>query len=147
MYTDDCLVYSPTFEQHLLDVEVVLEIFRRRKLFAKSSKCEFGRQEHGFLGHRLLAAGVAVDLRKVQSIVELAVPTSCTEVRRVTGLANYYRRFVESYAELFALLMALGSPTARFAWTPEAQASFDALKRLSPSRRCCAGSTRLDAKR
>ena len=128
VYMDDCLVHSPTLEQHLLDVAEVLEIFRRRQLYAKSSKCEFGRQELGFLGHHLSKEGVSVDPRKVQSIVEWATPTSCCEVRRFTGLANYYRRFVEGYAEVAAPLTALGSPTARFAWTPEAQASFDALK-------------------
>ena len=128
VYMDDCLIHSPTLEQHLLDVAEVLEIFRRRQLFAKSSKCEFGRQELGFLGHRLSKEGVSMDPRKVQSIVEWATPTSCSEVRRFTGLANYYRRFVEGYSEVAAPLTALGSPTARFAWTPEAQASFDALK-------------------
>jgi hypothetical protein len=122
---DDCLVHSPTLEQHLLDVAEVLEVFRRRRLFAKRSKCEFGRLELGFLGHRLSQAGVSVDPRKEQSIVEWATPTSRCEVRRFTGLANYYRRFVEGYAELAAPLTALGSPTARFVWT---QASFDALK-------------------
>ena len=90
VYMDDCLVHSPTLEQHLLDVEEVLEIFRRRKLYAKSSKCEFGRSELGFLGHRLSANGVTVDPRKVQSIREWATPTSGAEVRRFTGLANYY---------------------------------------------------------
>ena len=89
VYIDDCLVHSPTLEQHLLDVEEVLEIFRRRQLYAKSSKW-FGRQELGFLGHRLSEDGVSVDPRKVQSVVEWATPTSCTEVRRFTGLANYY---------------------------------------------------------
>ena len=133
VYMDDCLVHSPTLEQHLLDVAEVLEIFRRRKLYAKSSKCEFGRQELGFLGHRLSAAGVSVDPRKVQSIREWATPTSCSEVRRFTGLANYYRRFVEGYAEVAAPLTALGSPTARFVWDPEAQASFEALKQALSS--------------
>jgi hypothetical protein len=128
VYMDDCLVHSPTLAQHLLDVEEVLEIFRRRQLYAKSSKCEFGRTELGFLGHRLSRAGVSVDPRKVQSITEWATPKSCSEVRRFTGLANYYRRFVEGYAELAAPLTALGSPTARFVWTADAQASFDALK-------------------
>jgi len=127
-YMDDCLVHSPTLEQHLLDVAEVLEIFRRRKLFAKSSKCEFGRRELGFLGHRLSEAGVSVDPRKVQSILEWATPKSCTEVRRFTGLANYYRRFVEGYAEVAASLTALGSPNARFERTPAAQESFHALK-------------------
>ena len=69
VYMDDCLVDSPTLQQHLHDVAEVLEIFRRRKLYAKSSKCEFGLQELGFLGHRLSGAGVSVDPRKVQSIV------------------------------------------------------------------------------
>jgi hypothetical protein len=45
VYMDDCLVHSQTLEQHLLDVAEVLEIFRRRKLFAKSSKRESRRQE------------------------------------------------------------------------------------------------------
>jgi hypothetical protein len=78
VYMDDCLVHSPTLEQHLLEVEV-LEIFRRRQLFAKSSKCEFGRQELGFLGHRLSKEDVSVDPRKVQSIVEWATLTSRSE--------------------------------------------------------------------
>ena len=34
VYTDDCLLHSPTLEQHLLDVAEVLEIFRRRQLYA-----------------------------------------------------------------------------------------------------------------
>ena len=104
VYMDDCLVHSTTLEQHLVDSDVAeaLKIFRRRQLYAKSSKCEFGRQELGFLGHRLSAAGVSVDQRKVQSIVEWATPTSCCEVRRFTGLANYYRRFIEGNAEVAA---------------------------------------------
>jgi hypothetical protein len=69
-----------------------------------------------------------VDPSRVQSIVEWATPTSCTKVRRFTGLANYYCQFVEGYAAIAAQLTALGSPTARFAWSPAAQASFDALK-------------------
>ena len=63
VYMDDCLVHSPKMEQHLLDVAEALEIFRRRQLCAKSSKCEFGRQELGFFGHRLSKAGVSVNSR------------------------------------------------------------------------------------
>ncbi len=61
--------------------------------------------------HRLSKDGVSVDPQasKVQSIVRWATKTSCSEARRFTGLANYYRRFVKGYAELSALLTALGS--------------------------------------
>ena len=116
------------WSKHLLDVEEVLEIFRRRQLHAKRSECEFGRQGLGFTGHRLSEDGVSGDPRKVQSVVEWATPTPWCEVRRSTGPANRSRRFVEGYSELAAPLMALGSPAARFARTPEAQASLDALK-------------------
>ena len=61
----------------------------------------------------------------MQSIVEKTTPTSCSEVRRFTGLANYYRRLVEGYAEVAAPFTALGSPSARCTWT---LANIDALK-------------------
>ncbi len=66
----------------------------------------------------------------MQLIVKWATPTSCTDVMRFTGLANYYRSVVEGYAEIAASLTvtALGSPTARFEWMPETHASFDSLK-------------------
>jgi hypothetical protein len=90
--------------------------------------------ELGFLGHpsspplRGRRHGVSVDPRKVQLIIEWSTPTSCTEGRRFTGLAKYYHRFVEGFAEVAHPLTALGSSTARFALSPAAQASFDALK-------------------
>ena len=49
------------------------------------------------------------------------------------GLANYYRSFVEGYAELAAPFTALGSPTARFTWTAAAHAISDALMQTASS--------------
>ena len=76
----------------------------------KVSKCEFGRTELGFLGHRVSAAGVSVDPRKVAVVRDLPAPTSNADVRRFVGLCNYYRRFVEGYAELAAPLTRLCGP-------------------------------------
>ena len=45
VYMDDLLIYSPTLEQHVKDVDEVLAILGERNLFAKAPKCEFGRQE------------------------------------------------------------------------------------------------------
>ncbi len=67
---DDLLCYSSTLEQHLQDLREVLAILRQEKLYVKASKCEFGRQELGFLGHRVSATGVAVDPRKVAAVQE-----------------------------------------------------------------------------
>ncbi len=57
---------------------------RHHKLYAKASKCQFGRASVGFLGHVISEHGVAVDPRKVAAVAEWATPTvtSCTDVRR-----------------------------------------------------------------
>ena len=88
-YMDDCLVHLPTLEQHLLDVAEVLEIFLRRKLYAKSSKCEFGWSELGFLGHSISADGVSMHPRKVQSIMEWATPTLGAEDLRFAASRDW----------------------------------------------------------
>ena len=80
---------------------------------------QFGRSSVGFL---------AVDPRKVAAVAEWATPTSCTDVRRFVGLANYYRKFVLRFSALAAPLTALCSPRAQFTWGPAEQQSFDALK-------------------
>ncbi len=66
----------------------VIAILHQEKLYVKASKFEFGRQEHGFLGHRVSAAGVAVDPRKVATVQEWPVPTSSVDLRRFIGLCN-----------------------------------------------------------
>ena len=94
---DDLLFYSSSLEQHLRDVREVLSILRQEKLYVKASKCAFGRQELGFLGHRVSAAGVSVDPRKVSAVRDWPTPASNVELRRFVGLCNYYRRF---YADI-----------------------------------------------
>ena len=39
VYMDDLLIYSPTLEQHVKDVNEILAILWERKLFAKAAKC------------------------------------------------------------------------------------------------------------
>ena len=128
VYCDDILIFSKTRDEHLVHVRMVLETLRHHKLYAKASKCQFGRSSVGFLGHVISARGVAVDPRKVAAVAEWATPQSCTDVRRFVGLANYYRRFVLRFSALAAPLTALCSPRARFAWGAAEQRSFDALK-------------------
>ena len=130
VYLDNLLIYSPTLEQQVKDVDEVLAILGELKLFAKAPKCEFGRQELGFLGHRVSADGIKVDPRKVQAIREWPVPSSCAEVRLFCCLANYCCWFVPTYLEVVAPLTALCSPTARWRWGAQEATNFAALREL-----------------
>ena len=111
-----------------MHVLMVLETLWHQKLYAKASKCQFGSSSVSFLGHVISERCVAVDPRKVAAVAEWAMSTSCTDVHRFAGLANYYRKFVLRFSALAAPLTALCSPRAQFTWGPAEQLSFDALK-------------------
>jgi hypothetical protein len=128
VYCDNILNFSKTREEHLVHVRMVLETLLHHKLYAKASKCQFSCASVGFLGHFISEHGVAVDPRKVAAVAEWAMPTSCTDVCRFVGLANYYHKFVLRFSALAAPFTALCSPRATFRWGPAEQTSFDALK-------------------
>ncbi len=88
----------------------------------------------GIASPRTGQEGVSADPRRVQSIVERATPTSCTdsEARRFTGLANYYSLLAWRAAPS-SLRRGRRSAAPRFVRSPDAQASLDALKRALSS--------------
>ncbi len=63
-YCDDILIFSKTRAEHLINVRMVLETLLHHQLYAKASKCHFGRPSVGFLGHVISRRCVAVDPRK-----------------------------------------------------------------------------------
>ena len=114
VYCDDILIFSKTRAEHLTHVRMVLETLLHHQLYAKASKCQFGRPSVGFLGHVISERGVAVDPRKVAAVAEWATPASCTDVCHFVGLANYYSKFVLRFSAIAAPLTALCSPSAKF---------------------------------
>ncbi|GKD28461.1 hypothetical protein Tco_1239239 [Tanacetum coccineum] len=79
-------------EEHL---KAILELFKKEKLYAKFSKCEFWIPKVQFLGHIIDSRGIHMDPAKIESIKDWASPKTPTEIRQFLGLAGYYRRFIE----------------------------------------------------
>ena len=82
----------------------------------------------GFLGQRVSAAGVAVDPSKVATVRDWPVPASSVELCWFIRLCNYYRRFVDGFADLAAPLTRLCGPHTPWHWGAAEQTSFDLLK-------------------
>ncbi|PKI45553.1 hypothetical protein CRG98_034071 [Punica granatum] len=57
VFIDDILVYSRNKDEHEEHLRVVLQILRKRKLYAQFSKCEFWLDQVGFLGHVISGDG------------------------------------------------------------------------------------------
>jgi hypothetical protein len=83
---DNNLVYSKNEEEHDQHIWVILQWLHDHQLYAKLSKCDFWLKEVPFLGHVISAEGIAVDLSKVQEVLDWKSPRSVTQIRSFLGL-------------------------------------------------------------
>ena len=51
VYLDDILVFSNTWEEHVVHVKIFLDVLRKEKLYVKMSKCEFAKTSLVYLCH------------------------------------------------------------------------------------------------
>ena len=92
-------------------------------------KCKFAAKEVKYLGHVLSKDGIAVDTSKTDAVRTFPRPRNATEVRAFLGLANYYRRFVNGFADVAAPLNRLVSKNVKFQWDDACDDAFQELKK------------------
>ena len=68
------------------------------------------------------------DPTKVDKVRHWPIPQNPKEVQQFLGLANYYRRFVQGFAQLAKPLHHLTERNFPFTWTDESQKAFDDLR-------------------
>jgi len=132
-YIDDIIIFSPNYDLHITHVKEVLSRLRSAGLFAKLEKCEFFTPFIDFLGHRISSNGIHMDPKKISSIINWPTPSCVRDVQSFIGLANYYRRFIPSFAKIAQPLHRLLRKGVKFSWTPEAQFAFETLKSMFTS--------------
>ena len=80
-YLDDILIFSETFEEHLLRLDTVLSRLQEHGLKVKGKKCDLFQREVRYLGHIVSEEGIAVDQDKVERVVTWPVPKNAKELR------------------------------------------------------------------
>jgi len=80
VYLDDIIIYSPTFEKHLIDVIAVLTRLRESGFKIKSSKCHFAVAEVVWLGHLLSKEGIRANPEKIELITNWEIPTTALRI-------------------------------------------------------------------
>ncbi|CAB3986622.1 Transposon Ty3-G Gag-Pol poly [Paramuricea clavata] len=128
VYLDDLLVVGRTFDQHLENLDDVLQAIDRAGLRLKLSKCSFAKPSVDFLGFTVSAAGLAPNVTKVGAIRAFPTPQNLTELRRFLGMASYYRRFISGFSDIAGPLHRLTQKGVRFDWDKNCQRAFEQLK-------------------
>nr|GFA92097.1 putative reverse transcriptase domain-containing protein [Tanacetum cinerariifolium] len=81
-------------KEHEEHFRQILELLKKKELYAKFSKCEFRIPKVQFLGHVIDNQDIHVDPAKIESVKDWTSPKSPTEIRQFRGLAGQ-RRWLE----------------------------------------------------
>ena len=76
MYIDDILIFSQTFEEHLIHLQQVFNRLRQAGLRLKLKKCTFAQPKVEYLGHVVTRNGIEVDPKKVEAVKGFPQPTN-----------------------------------------------------------------------
>jgi hypothetical protein len=118
-YLDDLICYSATMSEHAEKLERIFQRLERANFKIKPSKCVFATSTVEYLGHIVTKDGVKPDPKKVQAIRGYPSPRTVRDVRAFIGLAGYYRRHVQNFAEIAKPLTSLTRKDIPFEWGPE----------------------------
>ena len=91
-------------------------------------KCEFLKLRLDFLGHEVTGEGTRPCERLVKKVLACRTPVDSTEVRQYLGLAGYYRKHVERYAQRTRPMSMLLSKEQPWVWGEEQQKAFEESK-------------------
>ncbi|XP_064090805.1 uncharacterized protein K02A2.6-like [Macrobrachium nipponense] len=88
VYLDDIVITSPTEDDHLKTLELVLHKLCSNGLKLKKDKCSFMNKEVQHLGHRLDAEGVDASDEKVRATDHFSVPKNKPELSTFNGIVK-----------------------------------------------------------
>nr|GEU52864.1 hypothetical protein [Tanacetum cinerariifolium] len=100
VFIDEILIYSKSKEEHEVHLKLILELFKKEKLFVKFLKCKFWLQKVHFLSHVVNSKGIHVDPIKIRAVKNWKSPKTPTELYSFLGLAGYYRRFIVNFLKI-----------------------------------------------
>lgn len=129
-YFDNVLVFSTSWEEHLVALRSVLDRFRSHNLTVNLSKCKFGFRSLEYLGFVLGHGTLEPQQSKTRAILAVPLPNNKKTLRSFLGMISFYRKFIPNAASLSGPLSDLLRKNSRepLVWTDFARSNFTKLK-------------------
>ena len=130
-YLDDVLCLTcDTFEDHLKQLDKVLQRLLDAGLKVNAPKSHFAQHQVEYLGYWITREGVQPLPNKIMAIQKIATPKTRRELRRFIGIVNYYRDMWPKRSETLAPLSRLCSPKQKWRWTSVEESAFTSIKKI-----------------
>ena len=93
-------------------------------------KFSFAVTEIDYLGYWITRNGIQPQPKKVEAIMRLTPPTTKRQLRRFSGMVNFYRDMWRRRSHTLAPLTAMCSNKAKFVWHDKEQKAFENIKAI-----------------
>ena len=117
VYVDDILVTGATLEEHLNNLDRVLERLAAAGLTLNLQKCSFLLDCIEYLGHLIDAQGLHPTQEKITAVTKAPRPQNVSQLRSFIGLLTYYSKFLPNLSSqlkpLYTLLCKKGLASKR----------------------------------
>jgi len=129
VYLDDILVFTKDKTEHIETLGIVFRKIKEAGLRINPEKCQLLKREVKYLGHIIDKNGVRTDPSKIEAIKTFTRPKCVKNLRSFLGICNYYRRFIEGYAQKARTLEELcGMNSPKLLWTEGCERAFSEMK-------------------
>ena len=130
-YLDDFLIWSETFEQHLLDLDSVLCRIEYYGIQFSAKKSLFCRSQLLYLGHIITPGkGISPNPAKVKAIEDMPQPKNKKELTTFLQSLSFYRRMIPLFNRLSE---PLRQKTNTKKWSPMTEIEADCFYQLKKS--------------
>ena len=129
VYIDDILIFTETLEEHRKVTEEVLALLQKYNLYLNAKKCEFEKLKVEYLGLIISQGKIEMDPVKIDGVATWPEPACVKDVQSFVGFVNFYRRFIEAFAETARPLHQLTKKDTPWKWSTEEKAAFEELKK------------------
>ena len=127
-YVDDVATWADSWQEHLGHIRNIFIQVRAAGLGINPGKSNFGKPQVLYRSHEVGNGTVKPNMAKVAAISLFPPPTDRKSLMRFLGLAEFFRRFCQNFADVVALLTNLLKKEVKFIWTPVEQEEFEMVK-------------------